>query len=92
MNTQSRIPKLNSANFDGALVWFSEMQMRELSFHPDDDPAEIMRIGNWEKMFSDTEVSELRFVMNELFNSLGDGVYEAAYPIAMKAFGQYLDA
>lgn len=92
MNTQSRIPKLNSANFDGALVWFSEMQMRELSFHPDDDPAEIVRIGNWEKMFSDTEVSELRFVMNELFNSLGDVVYEAAYPIVMKAFGQYLDA
>ena len=92
MNTQSRIPKLNSANFDGALVWFSEMQMRELGFHPDDDPAEIVRIGNWEKIFSDTEVSELRFVMNELFNSLGDGVYEAANPIVMKAFGHYLDA
>jgi hypothetical protein len=92
MNTQSRIPKLSAANFDGALVWFSEMQMRELSFHPDDDPAEIVSIGNWEKMFSDTEISELRFVMDELFNSLGDGVYEAAYPITMKAFGQYLDA
>mgnify|MGYP003381558542 CR=1 FL=1 len=92
MNTQSRIPLLQSSTFDGALIWFSEMQMNGLSFHPDDDPAEIVRISNWEKMFSDPEVLELRFVMNELFNSLGDGVYEAAYPIAMKAFGQYLDA
>lgn len=92
MNTQSRIPKLDSANFDGALLWFSQMQMRELSFHPDEDPAEIVRIGSWERIFSDTEVSELRFVMDELFNSLGDRVYEAAYPVAMKAFGQYLDA
>lgn len=92
MTTQSRIPKLNSSSFDGALVWFSEMQVRGLSFHPDDDPAEIVRIGDWEKMFSDPEVSELRFVMNELFNSLGDNVYEAAYPAVMKAMREHLDA
>lgn len=92
MNTQSRIPKLSSTNFDGALAWFSEMQTKGLVFHPDDDPAEIGSIGDWEKLFSDSEVSELRFVMDELFNSLGDAVYEAAYPIIMKAFGHYLDA
>ena len=92
MNTQSRIPKLNSANFDGALVWFSEMQTKGLIFHPDDDPADIVNIGDWQKTFSNPEISELRFVMNELFNSLGDGVYEAAYPIFMKAIGQHLDA
>lgn len=92
MNTQSRIPKLSSTNFDGALVWFSEMQTKGLIFHPDDDPAEIVSIGDWKKMFSDPEVSEVRFVMNELFTNLGDEVYAAAYPIVMKAFGQYLDA
>ena len=92
MNTQSRIPKLNSPSFDGALFWFAELQTKGLFFHPDDDPAEIVRIGNWEKMFSDPEVSELRFVMDELFNSLGDSIYEAAYPVLMKAMGQHLDA
>jgi len=92
MNTQSRIPKLSSTNFDGALVWFSEMHTKGLIFHPDDDPAEIVSIGDWKKMFSDPEVSELRFVMDELFDSLGDAVYEAACPTVMKAFGHYLDA
>ena len=92
MNTQSRIPKLNSTNFDGALVWFAEMQTKGLIFHPDDDPADIVNICDWQKTFSEPEVSELRFVMNELFNSLGDDVYDAAYPIFMKAIGQRLDA
>lgn len=92
MNTQSRIPKLSSTNFDGALVWFSEMQTKGLIFHPDDDPAEIMNICDWQKTFSEPEISELRFVMDELFNSLGDTVYEAAYPIFMKAMRQHLDA
>jgi len=92
MNSQSRIPKLNSLSVDGALVWFSEMQTKGLIFHPDDDPAEIVSIGDWKRTFSDPEVSELRFVMGELFNSLGDAVYEASYPIVMKAFGQHLDA
>lgn len=92
MNIQSRIPKLSSTNFDGALVWFSEMQTKGLIFHPDDDPAEIVSIGDWKKLFSDPEVSELRFVMDELFDALGDAVYEAAYPIFMNAIGQHLDA
>lgn len=92
MNTQSRIPKLNSSNFDGALVWFSEMQTKGLMFHPDDDPAEMLRICDWQRMFSDSEVSEVRFVMNELFTNLGDEVYAAAYPIVMNAYGQHLDA
>lgn len=92
MNTQSRIPKLNSPSFDGALVWFSEMQAKGLIFHPDDDPDEIVNICDWQKTFSESEVSELRFLINELFNALGDDVYEAAYPIFMNAIGQHLDA
>lgn len=92
MKTQSRIPKLSSTNFDGALLWFSEMQTRGLIFHPDDDPDEIVNICDWQKKFSESEVFELRFLINELFNTLGDDVYEAAYPIFMKAIGQHLDA
>jgi hypothetical protein len=92
MNTQSRIPKLNSSSFDGALMWFAEMQTKGLMFHPDDDPAEMLRISDWQRMFSDPEVSEVRFVMNELFTNLGDEVYAAAYPIVMNAYGIRLDS
>lgn len=93
MHTQSRIPKLHDTTFDGALMWFSEMQCSELLFHPEDDPADIVRISNGKRLFSDEEVQELRFVMTELERAVGhEKVIEAAYPIFMKAFGNQLDA
>lgn len=93
MHTQSRIPKLHDTTFDGALLWFSEMQCSSLLFHPEDDPADIIRISNGEQMFSTNEVNELRFVLNELEEGLGhERVIEAAYPIFMNAFGNKLDA
>lgn len=93
MHTQSRIPKLHDTTFDAALLWFSEMQCSNLLFHPEDDPADIIRIASGERLFSDEEVQELRFVMSELERAVGhEKVIEAAYPIFMKAFGNQLDA
>lgn len=93
MHTQSRIPKLYDTTFDGALLWFSEMQCNNLLFHPEDDPADIIRISSGERLFSNDEVSELRFLLNELDERMGhERVIEAAYPIFMKAFGNQLDA
>ena len=93
MNTQSRIPKLHDTTFDGALMWFSELQCGNLLFHPEDDPADIVHISNGKKFFTNGEVNELRFALNELEEGLGhDKVIEAAYPIFMKAFGNQLDA
>ena len=93
MNTQSRIPKLHDTTFDGALLWFSEIQCSELLFHPEDDPADIVHISNGERLFSPDEVSELNFALNKLEERLGhEKVIEAAYPIFMKAFGNQLDA
>jgi hypothetical protein len=93
MHTQSRIPKLQDTTFDGALIWFSEMQCNELLFHPEDDPADIIRISSGARMFSTNEVNELRFVLNELEEELGhERLIEAAYPIFMNAFGNQLDA
>ena len=93
MHTQSRIPKLHDTTFDGALLWFSELQYSNLLFHPEDDPADIVHISNGGKFFTSGEVNELCFVLNELEEGLGhDKVIEAAYPIFMKAFGNQLDA
>jgi hypothetical protein len=93
MHTQSRIPKLHDTTFDGALIWFSELQCSNLLFHPEDDPADIFHISSGERFFTNGEVNELRFVLNELEEGLGhDKVFEAAYPIFMKAFGNQLDA
>ena len=93
MQTQSRIPMLHDATFDSALLWFSEMQCGNLLFHPEDDPADIIRISNGERTFSDREVKELRFLLNEIEEVIGDEkLIEAAYPIFMRACGIQLDA
>lgn len=93
MHTQSRIPKLRDTTFDGALLWFSEMQCGNLLFHPEDDPADIIRISSGERLFSNSEVEELRFLLNELEEEMGhERVIEAAYPIFMTACGIQLDA
>lgn len=93
MHAQSRIPKLRDTTFDSALLWFSELQSDGLLFHPEDDPAGIIRIADDERVFSDAEVQELRFLLGELDENLGhDKMIEAAYPIFMNAFGLHLDA
>lgn len=93
MQTQSRIPKLNSVSFDGAFTWFSEMQNESLLFHPEDDPADIVRIADGVRTFSAKEVTKLRRLLEELEIGIGhEQVIEAAYPVFMKAFGIHLDA
>jgi hypothetical protein len=92
MHAQSRIPKLRDTTFDSALLWFSEMQCGKLLFHPEDDPADIITIADGERTFSDSEVKELHFLLDELDENLGhDKVIEAAYPVFMTAFGEHLD-
>jgi hypothetical protein len=93
MHIQSRIPKLRDTTFDSALMWFSELQCEDLLFHPEDDPASIIRFSDDKPMFTYAEVQELRFLLNELDDNLGhDQAIEAAYPIFMNAFGIQLDA
>ena len=92
MQTQSRIPKLNEVSFDGALMWFSEMQCQHLLFHPEDDPADIVRIADGVRTFSSQEVTQLRCLLEELETGIGhEKVVEAAYPVFMKASGIQLD-
>ncbi|ARU31747.1 hypothetical protein CAP31_08670 [Sulfuriferula sp. AH1] len=93
MRTQSRIPKLRDTSFDSALLWFSEMQCSNLLFHPEDDPADIIRISSGERLFSEIEVKELNFLLNELEQGIGhEKIIEAAYPVFMHACGLQLDA
>lgn len=93
MKTESRIPQLGEVSFDGALMWFSEMSCRELLFHPEDDPADIIRVVDGAPVFSGTEVDEVRFLIEELETGLGhEKLIEAAYPFFMKASRIHLDA
>lgn len=93
MQIESRIPKLSEVSFDGALVWFSEMKCRDLLFHPEDDPADVIRVADGTRAFSTSEQEELRLLLSELESGLGhEQMIEAAYPVFMSAAGNQLDA
>jgi hypothetical protein len=89
MSRVPRIPEWSDRNFDGMLVWFSEMSVRGLLFHPDDDPAEVFSIANGTRIFSDAEAVKLRSMIAEMFELNGDAVYGAGLPIFRAAFGQF---
>ena len=93
MDMKSRIPILREVSSDGALMWFSEMQCQQLLFHPEDEPADIIKVSDSTPVFSAREVDEVRFVIGKLERELGhEKLIEAAYPIFMRAFGNQLDA
>lgn len=93
MQIQSRIPKLSEASFDGALLWFSELQAQGLLFHPEDDPVEVIKNSSGLPTFTSSEVTELRFLINELESAIGhEQVIGAAYPVFMNACSLALDA
>lgn len=93
MQPESRIPKSSDVSFDGALMWFSEMKCRDLLFHPEDDPAEIVQISDGTPTFSYREVKELRLLLDEIGSGLGhEKMIQAAYPAFMSTFGTQLDA
>lgn len=89
MNT-SRIPEFVDTSLGGMSAWFAEMSARELLFHPDDLPEEIISKGG-ERIFNVEECLRLNETLGEMFARFGDGVYEAAYPAFMKALGNRLD-
>ncbi|MDI1251823.1 hypothetical protein [Thermomonas sp.] len=89
---ESRIPAYDSANPDGMLTWFAEMSARGLLFHPEEDPAEILRIGTWERTFTDAEADRVRGILCNMFAQHGDETISACCPVFMRAVGQRLDA
>lgn len=89
---ECRIPAYDSANPDGMLTWFAEMSVRGLLFHPEEDPAGIVRIGTWERVFTDAEAERIRGILGSMFEKHGDETINACYPVFMRAVGQRLDA
>jgi hypothetical protein len=88
----SRVPAYDTTNPDGMLIWFAEMAKRDLLFHPDDDPADIVRLTDGTSTFTVAETVMLRETIASMFAEHHDGVYDAAHPIFMHASGLRLDA
>jgi hypothetical protein len=88
----SRIPDFGDKSFDGMLTWFAQMSVRDLLFHPDDNPEEIVHMTTGTKFFTASECRRLERMLTEMFQLFGDDVYEAAYPVFMKRMDIQLDA
>ncbi len=91
MNT-SRIPDFSDKTFDGMLIWFAEMSIRDLLFHPDDAPETIVSIATGERFFTASECEKLEMDITDMFSKFGENVYEAAYPVFMSRMGVRLDS
>ncbi|MGB6145424.1 MAG: hypothetical protein WBG33_14120 [Rhodanobacter sp.] len=91
MNT-SRIPKFANKSREGMSIWFAEMSLRGLLFHPEEAPSSIFTIATNERAFTPDECAELDGIMAEMFELYGDRVCETCYPIFMKAAGIRLAA
>ncbi|MDN5864041.1 MAG: hypothetical protein L0I62_02335 [Gammaproteobacteria bacterium] len=83
----SRIPDYNSNTRAGMTAWFAEMANRNLLFHPEDRPAEIIDVETEKGMFTRQECTELDVIMAAMFSKFGDGVCDAAYPVFMATAG-----
>lgn len=91
MNT-NRIPAVTGCSFDAMQYWFAEMAERGLIFHPDESPEDIVGVSDGKPIFSADECSLLTAILGQMYEKFGDDVHEAAYPVFMKAAGQYLDS
>ncbi|WP_349570952.1 hypothetical protein [Azotobacter salinestris] len=87
MQIISRIPQPAGTTFENIRDWFIAMRDSGLLFHPEDDPADIVRIDSGEQLFTDTEVVELRALLDRFFTAQEEGVCEAGYPVFMDALG-----
>lgn len=83
----SRIPDFANKSREGMSIWFAEMSLRGLLFHPEDAPSDILTIASNERTFTPAECAKLDGIMAEMFALFGDGVCETAYPIFMKCMG-----
>jgi len=87
----SRIPGYAEKNFDGMLIWFAEMSKRDLLFHPDDAPENIVSLSDGKQFFSTHECRLINNILDDMFSEFGNDVYEAAYPVYMKRMGIQMD-
>jgi hypothetical protein len=83
MNT-SRIPDFANKSREGMSIWFAEMSLRGLPFHPEDAPSELITIVTNEWKFTHLECAKLDGVIAEMFALFGNDVCEAVYPTFMK--------
>jgi hypothetical protein len=88
----TRIPDFTNKTPEGMSIWFTEMSLRGLLFHPEEDAASIRTTATGEKTFTAEECRKLNSIMSQMFALFGEGVCDVCYPIFMQTAGFRLAA
>lgn len=83
----TRIPTFVDKTHEGMARWFAEMAQRNLIFHPEDEPANIIAIKTGQPVFAPDECKAITETLKEMFQLFGDDVCEVCYPILTKTAG-----
>lgn len=82
----SRIPEIFGVSKKAASAWLTEMQKQGLFFCIDDDPREIVSISDGSRVFTDEEAAAVSKILDRLFVTCGDGLYDLAFEVFSKVF------
>lgn len=81
-----RVPTVSrEITLDEMVEWFKVMAKIGLSFHPDDEPSEIVD-DSGKNVFTAAEVDRINALMPLFFETHGDKVYDVAFD-AMQSMG-----
>jgi hypothetical protein len=82
----TRIPSLTNNSRTAASKWFTEMHKGGLLFHPDNNPNELVQIGDGSPTFTPQECEEATQALKLMFLHHGDSVYELAMAVVSRTF------
>lgn len=74
----SRIPELMDDSESAMFLWWRQMAMAGLAFHPDDDPYDITGCRTGDRVFTDDEAFEVSQIVARQHTMCGDLIYTAA--------------
>jgi hypothetical protein len=87
MQTKTRIPALPNKSYFAMNRWFYKMHQSGLLYHPDEQAENIVNIQTGEPSFTPQECEVLNTLMNQMFETHGDKVYEVCLNHVHKSMG-----
>lgn len=82
----TRIPTLTNNSRPAAQTWLTQMHARELLFHPDNNPYELVQVSDGSPTFTPQECQQATQALKRMFLHHGDAVYEMAMDVVSRTF------
>jgi hypothetical protein len=87
MYTASDVPVLVTPTEAGARQWWTEFFKLGLSYHPDDDPADLVWLASGERALDVAACARVRADVEAMFKHLGDETYRVGNDALWRSMG-----